>query len=265
MAFPDFSEISFAHSILSAIEQRIGGWQVLPNFITPAAEATRGYDVEILTENVPVFIQFKRSEVMATRNCHEFFRDRHRWPNVPIYRMHLHKSGRFRQHRILQRSENFGNRVIYLTSSVPNKRSLNEHYRNGTLLSAGRIFLPSEITLPDTDQEHWVSFNRGGVDFAVYSENGVFSQFRIPSFDSAIGLLIDDAASPPIETLEALKRFVDQFDPTRPIEPSSARGTLSAFPFSDISALPSVLRRAAVLAYFELDSYLFLVPKKRLK
>jgi hypothetical protein len=251
MAYPDFSELTFAYSILYAVSQRIGGWQVLPNFITPAAEAREAYDVEILIRTTPVFVQFKRSEVMTNRACHEFFSDRHRWSKVPIYRMHLHKNNCFKQHLALQNSERIGNRVFYITSCVPDRREISELYRRGQSLSSARLFLPSEISLPDTHQKHWVSFNRNDPNFAVYSEKGQFSEGKVANAENAIGLLREDAAVSPEQKLEALEQFVEQF-----------RFDLYS---RTVLATPSVIRRAAILAYAELDSFLFLVPKKRLK
>lgn len=74
MAWPDFSELSSGYGFLREFERRYtpgGRFPAAPDFITQSAEATAGYDVEVLSGTTPVFFQFKRSFVLTTRNATE--------------------------------------------------------------------------------------------------------------------------------------------------------------------------------------------------
>jgi hypothetical protein len=105
MASPNFSEFTFAYAIVRQIEEVLGGQIVVPKFPTQREEAKGGYDVEFdrrfFEDGVPLFIQFKRSDVMWYRSCLEYKAMKNEF-KPPIFRMHLHRKDRFKQHRSMR-------------------------------------------------------------------------------------------------------------------------------------------------------------------
>lgn len=178
MAQPDFSEFTLGYGVTRYFEELFGARRVLPNFPTQNEEADGGYDVDILAHGVPLFIQFKRSEIMTRRSATEYKQHPADW-EMPIFRMHLHGHNEFRQHYLLQGLEDDGNTAVYITSQVRNKALLNQYYEGNRILDASRIFLPSEIVLPNVHQRHHVSFNHGAPFHRVYSETGERTESRM--------------------------------------------------------------------------------------
>jgi hypothetical protein len=196
MAYPNFSELTFSFAFLNELQWFL--WNNTPawhpwlfmNFLTVHEEIKIGADVVFDNGLTPIYIQFKRSEVikgqkgrtpkelkLVSSGNHQFkLRER------PFYRMHLHKYKDYLQHFTLQAQEVIANqRVFYVTSQVPNLSALQNCVATKSVFnSASAFFLPSEIILPtdlnnpdDLKEDHWVSFSKNGSHKVVYSEKGV--------------------------------------------------------------------------------------------
>jgi hypothetical protein len=174
MPWPDFTELTFGFAFLRELEQNyvLGGkFPKAPDFISQGAEATKGYDVEVtLDGSTPVFIQLKRSYVLVQKNAREIQQGLYATPKV--YRMKLHKNGKYRQHKALQGLEALGNAVFYVTSQIHTPKEFSDAYSAGTVVSqASAMFAPSEIILPDDTKNHHVSFKPNDGFGYVYSKD----------------------------------------------------------------------------------------------
>lgn len=302
VAQPDFSEFTFGYSVTRHFEEVYDSRRVLPNFPTQPEEADGGYDVDFLEHGVPLFIQFKRSEVMTRRSAVEWKHHPTGW-SLPIYRMHLHGHNEYRQHYLMQNLEDEGNVALYVTSQVPTKAALNAYYQRDQILEASRMFLPSEIHLPNINERHHVSFNRGTSSHHVFSAFGIASEGRIRTEQDFVALLRERAGKPPESARESLVRFVqglsertadgvaklqrerrpfevdapynspqdDLFYASRQEEEAVARVagaprslTTTEF-YRRLNEVESVVRRAAIAAYHEADAYLLSVSRSALE
>lgn len=297
MVFPDFSEFTFGYAVVRQIEEVLGGQTVVPSFPTQPEEANRGYDVSFLSHGVPLFIQFKRSEVMRRKSCREY-KDKNTNFQPPIFRMHLHCSHKFRQHFLMQDLESKGSVAVYCTSAVEDKNALDAHYSDGKTFDASTFFRPLEINLPSLDVSHHVSFCRGSTRAWVYSSEGApFSRDTV-TFDDVLARLRTRRDVPVQAQIELLRELVDQFDRLGAEEMADRQRAkrdyqhLRALPPSDeyedralIAAstpvaiespdarearrkrtrgIESVVKRAAIEAFFEADAMLVSVSRKAL-
>jgi hypothetical protein len=174
MPWPDFTELTFGVAFLREFEQNYvhgGRFPKAPDFISQGAEATKGYDVEIaMSDSTPVYLQLKRSYVLVTHNAKEIKDGTYATPKV--YRMHMHKSGKYRQHKALQGLEGLGNAVFYVTSQIHTPNEFSDAYAAGTIVSqASALFSPNEIILPDDTGHHHVSFKSSDASGYVYSHD----------------------------------------------------------------------------------------------
>lgn len=206
MAWPDFSELTFAFAFLREFEEHFGPYAVPPDFISQAEEYTKGYDAEVNLGGALVFIQFKRSEVMSRSSAKEVkYRD---FPSLPVYRMHLHRKNRYGQHLALQALEADGFSVFYMTSAVRDRNELNRHAQRKVLVGRSGWFTPSEIVLPDRSSDHHVSFCGANAEFKIYSERPTPARRRIVGID-ALRPFLQERQREPGENLLILKKFVD--------------------------------------------------------
>jgi hypothetical protein len=123
MPWPDFSELSFGFAFLREFERNTpaGKFPLAPDFISQSEEAAKGYDVGVLSGSTPVFLQFKRSYVLTTARANEI--QSGEFSTLPLFRMHLRKKDQYRQHTALQKLEQDGNVVFYVTSQIAPLRS----------------------------------------------------------------------------------------------------------------------------------------------
>lgn len=177
MAWPNFSELTFAFAFLRELEARFGPYATLPNFISQADEATKGYDTEVALGGTILFIQFKRSEVMTSALAKEF--QLGHFVSKPVYRMHLHRHHGYGQHKALQRLERTGNFVLYATSAAEDRSQLVAQAVRQTIATDSACFFPDEIVLPDTVQHHHVSFSAVSNSARIYSTEGEEFERRI--------------------------------------------------------------------------------------
>lgn len=298
MAQPDFSEFTFGYGVTRYLEELLNARRVLPNFPTQNEEADGGYDVDFLAHGVPLFIQFKRSELMTTRRAQEYKAYPAEWAK-PTYRMHLHGHNAFRQHYLMQDLEDKGNMAIYITSQVPSKVALNQYYGRDRVIDAAKMFLPSEIVLPNVHERHHVSFNLTHPGHRVYSETGEYMPGKIRDESDLIGLLRERAETKSETRRDSLVRFVDEMERLTPEgvaaqqrrrRPFASEGRASAFDdelngsldddsssvsqvqrsftsrsfYERLRGVDNVARRAAIAAYHEADAHLMIIPKSAL-
>lgn len=282
MAFPDFSEFSFAYAVVRKIEAGLGGMMAVPNFPTQNQEADLGYDVNFLSQRIPIFIQFKRSEVMVRHSCGECQNNKAKL-SLPIFRMHLHNRNNYRQHFLLQDLEAAGSIALYCTSAVQNKSEMDQFYATDQIFKASAIFIPSDIDLPSLNKEHYVSFDKQRQRWCVYSDAGEPFEQDVPN----IGTVIDHLRLRPPTSMEAeLSRLQAIANDFANIGPERMAQRQREFEFEEetyptvleeedarevserrqrqlqIRDVRSVVIQVALQAYFEVDAFLIAVPRE---
>lgn len=283
MAFPDFSEFSFAYAVVRKIEAELGGLMAVPNFPTQNQEADVGYDVSFLSHRIPLFIQFKRSEVMTRNYCRECQHNKGGLA-LPIFRMHLHSRHRYRQHFLMQDLEDNNSIALYCTSAVETKGVLDRLYAADQIFDASAIFFPSDIDLPSLDEEHHVSFDRQRQRWCVYSDTSGAVEREVPTIKAAINRLrVRPAPSVDVE-LTRLRAIADDFANIGPARmahrqreirfdeedyPSKLEGEDTTRELSErrerqdrILNIRSVVLQLALQAYFEVDAFLVSVSRE---
>ena len=249
MPWPDFTELSFGYCFLREFENRYvsgGAFPKAPDFISQYDEATEGYDVELAIDGAtPVFLQFKRSFVLTTRNAKEI-QDGH-YVDPKIYRMNLHKSGAYRQHKALQKLESAGSDVYYVTSQIHTTTEFTSAYTAGHIVSGGTaVFSPSEIVLPDFTRDHHVSFRTSDNFGYVYSSEARQFERRFRETDKWLSVMLAQPRTRQ-ENRKHLKNVVEQLRSDLGLR-SPLRKILDG---KDDPVL-----QASILAYFLLDAHL---------
>jgi len=122
-------------------------------------QAGGGWDVQLSRPGLPLFLQFKLSDLMTRRTCREARSGR---LTVPCYRMHLRPSRNSRQHEMLLDLETSGQEVYYSAPGFREPEELNDAFLNRQVRARSLWLRPSDVgPLPD-DGEHHVSFILGG-------------------------------------------------------------------------------------------------------
>lgn len=251
MPWPDFTELTFGFAFLREFEQNYvhgGRFPTAPDFISQGAEATKGYDVEIaLDAATPVFLQLKRSYVLVRNSAKEIQDGLFTAPKV--YRMNLHKNGKYRQHKALQGLEALGNAVFYVTSQIYSRNEFANAYSAGTIVSqASALFSPNEIILPDDTKPHHVSFKpRDRVGYVYSSEANQFER-KFATDNSWQPYLLDrrQSASTNRELLEETVAYLRKRLPLRS-------------PIREMIRKNPVEAQASILAYFLFNAQLTFV------
>ncbi len=254
MPWPDFTELTFGFAFLRELEQNYvhgGKFPKAPDFISQGAEATKGYDVEVAIDGAtPLFLQLKRSYVLVRSSASEIAYGLYAGPK--IYRMNLHKSGKYRQHKALQGLEALGNAVFYVTSQIHTPKEFADHYDKGTIVSrASAMFAPNEIVLPDDTKEHHVSFKRNQAFGYVYSREPHSFERKFSEDGLWLPSLMERRQSAK-ENRKALKEVVSFL----------TKKLYRRHPVRRMIAERSVEAQAAILSYFLLDAQLTFVKPK---
>lgn len=249
MPWPDFTELSFGYCFLREFESRYvagGIFPKAPDFISQYKEATKGYDVEVAIDRAtPVFLQFKRSFVLTTKNAKEI-RDGH-FVDPKIYRMNLHKSGAYRQHKALQKLESAGSDVFYVTSQMHTSPEFANAYSAGHIVSGGTaVFSPSEIVLPDFTRDHHVSFRPSDAFGYVYSSEAQQFERRFREPEKWLSVLLEQPRTRE-ENRKHLKSVVEQLGSNL-----GQRSPLRKM----LDGQDDPVVQASILAYFLLDAHL---------
>lgn len=158
---PDISEFSYGYAVTEELvakhKARIVAAPAFPT-LYKEGKAGGGYDVKIPIRGTPVFLQFKLSDCLQTRNAKEH---RSLSLKLPYYRMHLRPLKHSQQHQLLLDLENSGESVYYIAPEFRTPTELNRHYLARDVIASSAAFAPSAIgSLPDED-EHYVVFEKG--------------------------------------------------------------------------------------------------------
>ena len=152
---PHISEFSYGYAITDELIHGLGtGVTAAPVFpsLYQEGQIGGGYDVMIQGPAIPLFIQFKLSHCMTTRNASEY---KDGLLDVPFYRMHLRPSRISDQHSLLITLEAQGNEVYYCAPCFHQDQELNAAYLSQTVCSKSIWITPFEIgALPDADDHH---------------------------------------------------------------------------------------------------------------
>ena len=153
---PDISEFSYAFALTSELIDKyslmLTGAPIFPSLYSEG-QAGGGYDVQIPRRGIPVFLQFKLSHCMVTRNASEAD-----LLDVPYFRMLLRPLKRSKQHQLLLELEQKGNEVYYAAPEFSSPHELNSAYLRREVSARTAFFTPIAIgPLPD-DGEHHVVF-----------------------------------------------------------------------------------------------------------
>lgn len=254
MPWPDLSELTFGFSFLREFEQSFapgGAFPKAPEFISQYAEATLGYDVNAWLDNsTPVFFQFKRSFVVRSSQAKEITAGHFAGPI--LYRMHLRRKNDYAQHQALQDLEASGNAVFYITSQIENSVELTTAYSSGTVLDqAAAWFSPSEITLPNLTEDHWLSFRASDPTYRLYSEEGLAHERKYQSLSEDVTPRLLERRGSSDQNLTTLSQVVSRLS-VRDIE-----ATRLAHRFEH----PAI--QASILAFLTLDTQLTFFKAKR--
>lgn len=242
MPWPDFSELSFGFAFLR--KKQLSRWlSFRTRLISQSEEATKGYDVAVLSGSTPVLLQFRRSYVLTTSRANEI--QSGEYNTLPIFRMHLRMKNGYRQHVALQGLETAGNVVLYVTSQIASFEQLTYAYTSNTILNdAVAVFSPNEIVLPNFTQPHHLSFTAQGAVANIHSDEGRPFHRKYPSFATAEESSLLPRRGSETANRKALaavaERLLPASGPTREI----------ADRFVD------AVIKASVLAFLELDAQL---------
>ncbi len=158
---PDISEFSYGYAVTEELvakhKARIIAAPTFPS-LYEEGKTGGGYDVKIPIRGTPVFLQFKLSDCLKTKNAKEHGSLSLK---LPYYRMHLRPLKHSQQHQLLLNLENSGEAVYYIAPEFHTPNELNRRYLARDVVSSSAAFAPSTIgTLPD-DDEHYVVFEKG--------------------------------------------------------------------------------------------------------
>jgi hypothetical protein len=181
---PLISEFSYGYAVTDELIHGLGtpitAAPVFPS-LYQEGQAGGGYDVMLQGPAVPLFIQFKLSHCLTTRNAAEA---RAGLLTIPYYRMHIRAARRSNQHALLLGLEAQGNDVYYCAPAFHKDHELNDAYLTRNVCSRSIWLLPSSIgPIPD-DQPHYTAFqNAGSTDFYVCSHpKQVTADVTFPAF-----------------------------------------------------------------------------------
>lgn len=162
---PNISEFSYGFALVDELIH----WHGLQLTAVPVypslyeeGQAGIGYDVQLNTPTVPLFLQFKLSECLVRRNAWEF---RQGYLSVPFYRIKLRPTRHSHQHPSLLALEADGNSVFYVAPLFYLPDELNDAFLNNRILTQSVFISPSSIgQLPD-EGSHSVSFENSTVAY----------------------------------------------------------------------------------------------------
>lgn len=196
---------------------------------------------------------------------------------------------------LLRALERSGNTAIYCTSTVPAKRELDHLYASNRVFEAAAVFWPLEIDLPSLHEPHHVAFNWNAAVAAVYSEVGRAFEPRTPTFADVFRKLQGRAETDAREEVRRLEAFVEDFqargadtvadaeraaigdqDNVEEYEDDASYKAIPRFDATEVALgrrdalarirdIESVVTRAALIAYFEMDAFLVSVSKEALR
>ena len=162
---PDISEFSYGF----ALTNELVGWMALsavPIFpsLIEEGKASGGYDVKLDRPGVPLYIQFKRSNVMTRRSAHEI-KNLALPLDVPFHRFYITERNRSLQHASLVALDDGVNEVYYAAPRFHTLAGINSAWASKMVMQRSIFIRPSQIGQINDDLQHRVSFDDNATYF----------------------------------------------------------------------------------------------------
>jgi hypothetical protein len=162
-----FSEFSYGFAVTYEIAEAFHDVIPAPRFpsLLQEGQLGGGFDVNLDTPGMPLFLQFKVSEHMKRPTAKE-------WQHFgqEYYRFKLHARRHSNQHQMLLDLETQGNLVYYAAPAFHRAEDLNTAFRDRHVFDRTVFVRPMDLgQLPD-DEEHCVAFLPGDYTGRMYSE-----------------------------------------------------------------------------------------------
>jgi hypothetical protein len=162
-----YTEFSFGYAFTeNLIRSANSAPQAAPIFPNLVQEGQFGYDVRIDFPGLPLFFQYKLSELMKRNTAFEIANKNLPGITIPFFRMSLMPSSLSRQHKLLMALEkNYSHTVFYASPALDNLHAFNVAYGKGIVHTRSVFFSPGDIgPLPD-DKAHSIAY-RDGLPYA---------------------------------------------------------------------------------------------------
>jgi hypothetical protein len=150
---PDISEFSYGFALTrELIDISEPPLRAAPVFPSLVQEGRAGYDVELDIPGFPLFLQFKRSDCMVSRNAFEASPP---WNFVPpFYRMQITERSRSAQHELLLDLDAAPNIVLYAAPLFHTVQELNDAYKKVIVSKRSFYISPGKIGRLDAERHH---------------------------------------------------------------------------------------------------------------
>jgi hypothetical protein len=159
---PNFSEFSYGYALTEQLVRQLGPQAAAPRFPSLIEEGSLGYDIELtMPLRASMFLQFKLSDRMVSKNVRELKCSPPLQLNVPFYRMHFWRRNKSHQHKLLHALASKGEEVYYVAPEFSTVAELDAAYMNGSVVQESAFFNPTAIGLLPDDDEHHLAFERG--------------------------------------------------------------------------------------------------------
>jgi hypothetical protein len=152
---PDISEFSYGfaltHELIGLAGVPLRAAPIFPSLIEEG-RAGGGYDVNLDIPGFPLFLQFKRSDCMVSRNAKEIQQGCDF--NLPFYRLKITERSRSAQHDMLLELDNGKNEVFYAAPRFHTVTELNAAYLAAAVSHRSFYIRPRDIGRLDDDAHH---------------------------------------------------------------------------------------------------------------
>jgi hypothetical protein len=160
----EFSELTFAYAVMTELTAAGATTGMLAIWPNTRQEARLGYDVQTTFFGVPLFVQFKLSEIVRSGRARGAA-----VVGLPHCRFPLRRSGQSSQHDLLIGMDVPGNLVLYGAPEFTTDHELISRSAHQTVLLGSAFFSPRQMgPLPDNDQ-HWIAWlpQRPGISYLL--------------------------------------------------------------------------------------------------
>ena len=194
----DISEFSYGYALTEHMIRWQGtmltGAPIFPNLYEEGQWGS-GYDVKFDRPGIPLFLQFKLSNYIKSRNAKEFAPDSTRIPlDVPFFRMKLRPTCYSNQHPSLLNLEADGNEVYYAGPAFHLQAELNDAYLTRAVVERSVFFRPRDIgPLPDSWKHHIAFDPAQDAQFGyLYSEPKKVPILKPGSFAESVSVALEE-------------------------------------------------------------------------
>ena len=151
---PEFSEFSYGFAYTDALIRRRGRLNAAPAFPSLRDEKTKGYDLYLNSRGVPIFLQFKLSDRLVSRNAQYWFVH-----SGPYYRVNITPLRRSPQHNLLKELNTSGNHHVYYVAPLFYRtKEFNDAYLAGDLIGQSVSIPVSQLPLLLDREDHQITF-----------------------------------------------------------------------------------------------------------